>query len=46
MNMKMPNIAGIFIFISRENFMLSWAEQEKMFHNLGANNKMMNNKWS
>ena len=33
--MKMPTIAGIFIFISRENFMLSWDEHEKKFYNLG-----------
>ena len=30
-NMKMPTIVGIFIFISRENFMLSCAEHEKRF---------------
>ena len=33
-NMKMPTtmyIVGIFIFISRKNFMLSRAEQEKSF---------------
>ena len=28
-NMKMPTIVGIFIFISREIFMLSWIEHEK-----------------
>ena len=28
-------IAGIFIFISRENFMLSWVEHEKSFINSG-----------
>ena len=33
-NMKMPNFVGIFIFISRENFMLRWAW--KMFYNLEA----------
>ena len=27
----MPTIVGIFIFISRENFMLSWVEHEKSF---------------
>ena len=27
-NMKMPTIVGIFIFISKENFMLSWVEHE------------------
>ena len=27
--MKMPTIVGIFIFISKENFMLSWVEHEK-----------------
>ena len=32
-NMKMPTIVGIFIFISRNNFMLSWAW--KSFINLG-----------
>ena len=30
-NMQMPTIVGIFIFISRENLMLSWAELEKSF---------------
>ena len=30
-NMKMPTIVGIFIFISRENFMLSWFEHENSF---------------
>ena len=30
-NMKMPTIVGIFIFISRENFMLSSDEHEKSF---------------
>ena len=34
--MKMPTIVGIFTFISRENFMLSWVEHEKKFYNLGA----------
>ena len=29
MNMKMPTIVGIFIFISRENFMLNCVEHEK-----------------
>ena len=29
--MKMPTIVGIFIFISIENFMLSWIEHEKSF---------------
>ena len=33
--MKMPTIVGIFIFISRENFMLSWIEHEKSFITLG-----------
>ena len=28
-NMKMPTKVGIFIFISRENFMLSYVRQEK-----------------
>ena len=30
-NMKMSTIIGIFVFISRENFMLSWVEHEKSF---------------
>ena len=35
--MKMPTIVGIFIFISREHFMLSyWAKIWNMFYNLGA----------
>ena len=34
--MKMATIVGIFIFISRENFMLSLTEREKKFYNLGA----------
>ena len=34
LDMKMPIIVGIFIFISRENFMLSWVEHKK--NNLGA----------
>ena len=29
-NMKMPTIYGIFIFVSRENFMLSWVEHENI----------------
>ena len=29
--LKMPTIVGIFIFISRENFMLSLVEHEKSF---------------
>ena len=29
--MKMPTIVGIFKFISRENFMLSWIEHENFF---------------
>ena len=33
--MKMPTLGGIFIFVSRDNFMLSWAEHEKKFYNLG-----------
>ena len=35
-NTKMPTIVGIFIFISRENFMLSQVEHEKKFYNLKA----------
>ena len=34
-NMKMPTIVGIFIFINRENFMLSSVEHEKSFITLG-----------
>ena len=30
-NMKMPTVVGIFMFISRENFMLSLFEHEKSF---------------
>ena len=37
-NMKMPTIVGIFIFISRENFMLSWVEYEKSFITSGPEN--------
>ena len=29
--MKMPTVVGIFIFISRENFMLSGVQHEKSF---------------
>ena len=32
----MQTIVDIFIFINRENFMLSWVEQKKKFYNLGA----------
>ena len=28
-NMKMPTIMSIFIFISKENFILSWVEHKK-----------------
>ena len=31
MNINMPSLIGIFIFISRDNFMLSSAEQENSF---------------
>ena len=34
-NMKMPTIVRIFIFISRENFMCSWVEHEKSFISSG-----------
>ena len=30
-NMKMPTIVGIFIFINRDNFMLRSAEHEKIY---------------
>ena len=33
--MKMPTIVGIFIFISRENFMFSRVKHEKSFITLG-----------
>ena len=33
--MEVPSIVGIFIFISRENFMLSSVEHEKSFITLG-----------
>ena len=35
-NMKMPTIVGIFIFISRDNFMLSYVEHEKSFITSGT----------
>ena len=35
-NKKMSTIVGIFIFNSRENFMLSWIEQEKSYIILGT----------
>ena len=35
-NVKMPAIVGIFIFVSRAIFMLSWVEYNKKFYNLGA----------
>ena len=34
-NMRMPTIIGIFIFISRENFMLSKPEHGQKIYNLG-----------
>ena len=34
-NIKMPTIVGIFIFISRENFMLGRVEHEESFIILG-----------
>ena len=43
-NMKMPTTVGIFIFISRENFMLSWVELEKNFYNLEAWSDCMDEK--
>ena len=30
-NVKMPTIVGIFIFMDRKIFMLSWVEHEKSF---------------
>ena len=30
LNMKMPTMVGIFIFISRENIMLSYVQQERI----------------
>ena len=36
MNVKMPTIVGILTFMSRINFMLSWVEYKKKFHNLRA----------
>ena len=35
-NMKMPTIVGIFILISRENFMLSYVEHEKRLITSGS----------
>ena len=40
-NMKIPTIVGIFIFISRENFMLSWVEHEKCFITSGPDEPTM-----
>ena len=37
-DMKMSTIVGIFIFISRENFMLGWVEHEKSFISSGPRN--------
>ena len=34
--MKMQTIVGIYIFITRENFMLSSVKHEKKFYNLDA----------
>ena len=34
--MKMSTIVGIFIWINREDFMMSWAEYEKILYNLEA----------
>ena len=33
---EMPTAVGIFIFLSRENFMLSWVEHKKSFITLGT----------
>ena len=35
-NIKMPTIVGILIFISRKNFMLNWVEYEKSFITSGT----------
>ena len=34
-NIKMPTIVGILIFIGRKNFMLHWIEHEKKSYNIG-----------
>ena len=34
--MKKVLIVGIFTFMTKWNFMLSWVEHEKKFYNLGA----------
>ena len=39
-NMKIRTIVGIFIFISRENFMLSWGEHEKSFTTSGPGGRL------
>ena len=39
--MKMPTFVGIFIFISRENFMLNYVEHEKKFYSLKAGSQNM-----
>ena len=36
LSMKKVLIVGSFIFMTKWNFMLSWVEHEKGFHNLGA----------
>ena len=38
--MKMPTVVGIFIFITRENFMLSSVEHEKSFITSGPGKKV------
>ena len=35
-NMKMPTTVGIFIFMSKENFMFNCVEHEKKFYNHGV----------
>ena len=39
--MKMATIVGIFIFISRESFMLKRVEQEKSFINSGPEHSLI-----
>ena len=42
-NMKMPTYVGIFIFVSRENFMLSLFEHENDFITSGQDNQASEN---
>ena len=43
-NIKMPTIVGILIFISRKNFMLNWVECEKCFITSGPGHRFFQRK--